>query len=473
MRVAVVGTGYVGLVTGTCFAEMGNTVWCVDVDENKIEKLKNGIIPIYEPGLTEMVERNYKSGSLHFTTDIAQALESTEIAFIAVGTPMGEDGSADLQYVLSVARSIGKFMKRHMYVVDKSTVPVGTADKVRAAIQEELDKRGSTMTFDVVSNPEFLKEGSAIADCMKPDRVVIGVDSDRAEATMRELYKPYFMNNDNLIFMDIPSAEMTKYAANSMLATKISFMNEISNICERVGADVNKVRRGIGSDRRIGFSFIYPGCGYGGSCFPKDVQALIKTAESFGYESKLLQSVEDVNHAQKEVLVGKVKKRFGENLNGYTFAVWGLAFKPDTDDMRESPAITILTSLTTAGARIKAYDPKAVREAKECYLKGNEKIIYCDSKYEALKDADALILITEWKEFRSPDFYEIRRLLKTPVIFDGRNQYDQNRVVEYGIEYYQIGVKADCSSDTANSYNSSVADSYAKNAGQNCVGVTA
>ena len=450
MRVAVVGTGYVGLVTGTCFAEMGNTVWCVDVDEKKIEKLKNGIIPIYEPGLSEMVERNYKAGSLNFTTDIAEALETSEIAFIAVGTPMGEDGSADLQYVLSVARSIGQYMKHHMYVIDKSTVPVGTASRVRATIQEELDARKSDLTFDVISNPEFLKEGSAVADCMKPDRVVIGVDSSRAEAAMRELYKPYFMNSDNLIFMDIPSAEMTKYAANSMLATKISFMNEISNICERVGADVNKVRRGIGSDRRIGFSFIYPGCGYGGSCFPKDVQALIKTAQSFGYESKLLQSVEDVNHAQKEVLVRKVKERFGDDLSGKVFATWGLAFKPDTDDMRESPAITIIKSLTDAGAKVRAYDPKAEKEAKECYLKGNESITYVDSKYEALKDADALILITEWKEFRSPDFYEIKRLLKCPVILDGRNQYDAKRVAEYGIEYHQIGVRTMTASDDAN-----------------------
>lgn len=460
MRITIFGCGYVGLVTGTCFAEMGNTVWVIDINSERIENLKKGIIPIYEPGLSEMVERNYKAGSLNFTTDIEEALETSEIAFIAVGTPMGEDGSADLQYVLSVAKSIGTHMKRHMYVVDKSTVPVGTASRVRTTIQEELDKRGSTLTFDVISNPEFLKEGSAIADCMKPDRVVIGVDSERAEAAMRELYKPYFMNNDNLIFMDIPSAEMTKYAANSMLATKISFMNEISNICEKVGADVNKVRRGIGSDKRIGFSFIYPGCGYGGSCFPKDVQALIKTAEGFGYKSKLLISVEDVNHAQKEVLVRKVKERFGEDLSVYTFATWGLAFKPDTDDMRESPAITIINSLTRAGAKIRAYDPKAVKEAKECYLKGNESITYVESKYEALKDADALILITEWKEFRSPDFYEIARLLKTPVIFDGRNQYDQKRVAEYGIEYHQIGVRPIASSDS--SANHSVGDNAKK-----------
>lgn len=442
MRITVIGTGYVGLVTGTCFAEMGNTVWCVDVNEEKIEKLKKGIIPIYEPGLSEMVERNHAAGTLNFTTDIREALEESEVAFIAVGTPMGEDGSADLQYVLTAAKNIGANMKRHMVVVDKSTVPVGTSEKVRAAVRAELEARESDLTFDVVSNPEFLKEGSAIADCMKPDRIVIGVDSEHAEEVMRELYKPYVMNTENFILMDIPSAEMTKYAANSMLATKISFMNEISNICERVGADVNKVRRGIGSDKRIGFSFIYPGCGYGGSCFPKDVQALIRTASEFGYQSKLLQSVEDVNHAQKKVLVRKVKERFGDDLSGKTFAAWGLAFKPDTDDMRESPAITILGELTAAGAKIHAYDPKAVREAKECYLKGNEHITYCDNKYEALQEADALLLITEWKEFRSPDFYEIKRLLKEPVIFDGRNQYNEKRVREYGIDYYQIGVCA-------------------------------
>ncbi len=443
MRVAVVGTGYVGLVTGTCFAEMGNTVWCVDVDEKKIENLKNGIIPIYEPGLTEMVEQNFNSKNLFFTTKIEEALEKAEIAFIAVGTPMGEDGSADLQYVLSVAKSIGKYMDHHMYVIDKSTVPVGTAEKVRATIQAELDQRGSDLTFDVISNPEFLKEGSAVADCMKPDRIVIGVDNERAEAAMRELYKPYLMNTENFIFMDIPSAEMTKYAANSMLATKISFMNEISNICERVGADVNKVRRGIGSDHRIGFSFIFPGCGYGGSCFPKDVEALIKTSAQFGYESRLLQAVEDVNHDQKNVIVNKIKQRFGNDLTGKTFGVWGLAFKPDTDDMRESPAINIINALTEAGAKIKAYDPKAEKEAQTCYLKDNTNISYMASKYEALEDSDAMVLITEWKEFRSPDFFEIKRLLKNPVIFDGRNQYDDKRVKEYGIEYYRIGLKAD------------------------------
>ena len=442
MRVAVVGTGYVGLVTGTCFAEMGNTVWCVDIDKIKIDNLKKGIIPIYEPGLSEMIERNFSVGTLSFTIDIRDALAESEVVFIAVGTPMGEDGSADLQHVLSVAKDIGINMKRHMFIVVKSTVPVGTSEKVRSAVQAELNARNSELTFDIISNPEFLKEGNAIADCMKPDRIVIGVDSEKAAIIMKELYKPYVMNTENFILMDIPSAEMTKYAANSMLATKISFMNEISNICERVGANINKVRRGIGSDHRIGFSFIYPGCGYGGSCFPKDVQALIKTADDVGYAAKLLQSVEDVNYAQKSVLVKKVKERFGNDLSGKTFAVWGLAFKPDTDDMRESPAITILQSLTDAGAKIKAYDPKAAREAKECYLKGNENIIYNDNKYETLKDADALVLITEWKEFRSPDFYEIKRLLREPVIFDGRNQYDAKRVWEYGIDYYQIGVRA-------------------------------
>ena len=440
MKVAVIGTGYVGLVTGTCFSSMGNDVWCVDVDEKKIENLKNGIIPIYEPGLTGMVLENYKKGHLNFTTRIEEALEICNICFIAVGTPMGEDGSADLQYVTAVAHSIGKYMKHHMYVVDKSTVPVGTAGKVRAAIQEELDAKGSDLTFDVISNPEFLKEGSAISDCMKPDRIVIGVDNEDAAEEMRELYKPYVMNTENFILMDIASAEMTKYAANSMLATKISFMNEISNICERVGADVNKVRRGIGSDHRIGFSFIYPGCGYGGSCFPKDVKALIRTADEYGYDARLLASVEDVNKAQKHVLAEKVKAHFGEDLKGKVFGVWGLAFKPDTDDMRESSAITIINELTKAGAKIRAYDPQAMEEAKKCYLKDNSSVEYCDSKYEALKDADALILITEWKEFRSPDFYEIERLLKNPVIFDGRNQYDAKRLKKYGFDYYQIGV---------------------------------
>ncbi len=447
MKISVIGTGYVGLVTGTCFAEMGNNVWCVDVDEEKINRLKKGVIPIYEPGLEPMVKNNYSLGHLHFTTNILEALQETEICFIAVGTPMGEDGSADLQYVTGVASEIGQGMTHHMYVVDKSTVPVGTAVVVREAIQEELDKRGSDLTFDVISNPEFLKEGTAVADCMKPDRVVVGADNSDAADVMRELYSAYIRNTENFILMDIASAEMTKYTANAMLATKISFMNEISNICERVGADVNKVRLGIGSDTRIGYSFIYPGCGYGGSCFPKDIKALIQPSHKYNYEPEMLKAVEAVNDRQKRVIPKKIVKQFGENLQGRCFAVWGLAFKPDTDDMRESAAITIIGELTKRGANVKAYDPKAVDEAKGCYLKGNERITYVESKYEALKGADALILITEWKEFRQPDFGEIVKLLKQPVIFDGRNQYDKKRLAKKGIEYHQIGVKRQMASN--------------------------
>lgn len=441
MNISVIGTGYVGLVTGTCFAEMGNNVWCVDVDEAKIENLKKGVIPIYEPGLENMVKSNSELGHLHFTVDMNEAIEKTEICFIAVGTPKGEDGSADLQYVMTAASEIGKRMQRHMYVVDKSTVPVGTAKLVRETIQAELDKRDLALTFDVISNPEFLKEGTAVADCMKPDRIVIGTDNENAAEIMRELYSVYVRNTENFILMDISSAEMTKYTANAMLATKISFMNEVGNICERVGADVNKVRLGIGSDSRIGYSFIYAGCGYGGSCFPKDVQALVRTSRQYGYEPQILEAVEAVNIRQKKVIPSKVVKKFGKDLTGRNFAVWGLAFKPDTDDMRESSAIEIINELTELGARITAYDPKAVTEAKECYLKENKNVTYVDSKYEALKGADALILITEWKEFRQPDFGEILKLLKQPVIFDGRNQYDRRRLKNKGIEYYQIGVK--------------------------------
>ena len=441
MKVAVIGTGYVGLVTGTCFSDMGNEVWCVDVDEKKIERLKAGEIPIYEPGLSELVLKNHENGNLNFTTDIKEALDRCNICFIAVGTPMGEDGSADLQYVLAVAKSIGEKMSHHMYVIDKSTVPVGTAEKVRACIQAELDKRGSDLTFDVISNPEFLKEGTAVNDCMRPDRIVIGVDNDDAAETMRELYRHYVLNTENFILMDIASAEMTKYAANSMLATKISFMNEISRICEAVGADVNKVRKGIGSDKRIGYSFIYPGCGYGGSCFPKDVKALVRTAEENGYKAELLNAVEEVNHMQKHVISDKVKEHFGQDLSGKTFAVWGLAFKPDTDDMREASAITIINDLTAAGAKIQAYDPKAMGEAQKCYLKGNDAVTYTEGKYDALKNADALILVTEWKEFRSPDFDEIKKALKSPVIFDGRNIYGSKVANKYGFDYYQIGVR--------------------------------
>ena len=441
MKISVVGTGYVGLVTGTCFAEMGNKVWCVDADEEKINCLKNGDIPIYEPGLEPLVKGNCAMGHLHFTTDIHEALQYTNICFIAVGTPMGEDGSADLQYVTAVASEIGKGMVHHMYVVDKSTVPVGTAEIVRDTIQRELDKRNSDLTFDVISNPEFLKEGTAVADCMKPDRIVIGTDNNEAAEVMRELYNVYVRNTENFILMDIPSAEMTKYTANAMLATKISFMNEISNICERVGADVNKVRLGIGSDSRIGYSFIYPGCGYGGSCFPKDVKALIRTSHKYDYEPEMLEAVESVNYRQKKILPQKVAKKFGEDLTGKRFAVWGLAFKPDTDDMRESAAIMIINELTELGAEVIAYDPQAINEAKTCYLKNNKKVSYVESKYEALKGADALLLITEWKEFRQPDFDEIVKLLKQPVIFDGRNQYDRRRLKKKGIEYYQIGVR--------------------------------
>jgi UDPglucose 6-dehydrogenase len=441
VRVSVVGTGYVGLVTGTCFAEMGNSVTCVDIDEDKVNNLKQGIVPIYEPGLEPMVLKNYESKTLHFVTDIKYALETSDICFIAVGTPMGEDGSADLQYVLAVANSIGEYMTHHMVVVDKSTVPVGTADKVRKTIQDALDKRNSDLTFDVVSNPEFLKEGAAIEDFMSPDRVVIGADNENAFEVMHELYEPFIHRSDRFIKMDIRSAEMTKYAANAMLATKISFMNEMANICERVGADINQVRHGIGSDSRIGYSFIYPGCGYGGSCFPKDVQALVKTSKDNGYTPRILDAVEDVNFDQKQVLSKKVINRFGQDLAGFTFAIWGLSFKPETDDMREASSITIINDLTERGANIVAYDPKAIDEAQHFYLKGNKKVHYVDSKYSALNNADAMLLITEWKEFRSPDFDEIKKLLKNPMIFDGRNQYNKEKLEQLDFEYYQIGVK--------------------------------
>ena len=440
MKISVIGTGYVGLVSGVCFAQMGNKVACVDIDEKKIEKLKQGIIPIYEPGLEDMTLENYKKGTLKFTTDASEAIASSLISFIAVGTPMGEDGSADLQYVLAVAKKIGQSINDYIVVVDKSTVPVGTAEKVRATIQAELDARGVDISFDVVSNPEFLKEGAAINDFLHPDRVVIGADSEKAMLYMRELYEPFMKHHDRFIAMDIKSAEMTKYAANAMLATKISFMNEMSQICERVGADINKVRNGIGSDSRIGYSFIYPGCGYGGSCFPKDVQALAKTAKDFGYTPRILDAVEAVNYAQKKVISDKVIKRFGENLEGKTFAVWGLSFKPETDDMREASSITIINELTCKGAKIVAYDPKACHEAQMHYLKGNDKVSYVDSKYDALKDADGIILVTEWQEFRSPDFDEMKKLLKTPIFFDGRNQFNKVKMQNMGFEYFQIGV---------------------------------
>jgi len=439
MNIAVIGAGYVGLVSGTCFAEMGNKVTCVDVDQYKIEKLKQGIVPIFEPGLEQMVSKNIKNKNLFFTTNLGVAIADSQIVFIAVGTPMGDDGSADLQYVLAVAKSIGETMQKRLIIVDKSTVPIGTADKVKATIQDELDKRNVSLEFDVVSNPEFLKEGAAIDDFMKPDRVVIGADSDDAFEFMKQLYSPFFRTHDRFITMDIRSAEMTKYAANTMLATKISFMNEIANICEKVGADVNKVRIGIGSDKRIGYSFIYPGAGYGGSCFPKDVKALKKIAEEHGYNANLITSVENVNDAQKLVIANKVIARFGENLKGKTFGLWGLAFKPGTDDMREAPSIYVVKELVKRGAKIKAYDPKAIEEAKEFYLKGIKEVSYYSSKYEVLKDSEALILLTEWKEFRSPDFEEIKTQLKMPVIFDGRNQYNAFNLEVKGFEYFQIG----------------------------------
>jgi len=439
LKITIVGSGYVGLVSGACFAEMGNKVTCVDIDEKKIDKLNNGIIPIFEPGLEAMVLRNIKNKNIFFTSNLANAIQDAQIVFIAVGTPMGDDGSADLQYVLAVAKSIGESMTKELVVVDKSTVPIGTADKVRTTIQNELDKRELQINFHVVSNPEFLKEGAAIDDFMKPDRVVIGADGEYAFDVMKQLYSPFFRTHDRFITMDIRSAEMTKYAANAMLATKISFMNEIANICERVGADANLVRIGIGSDKRIGYHFIYPGVGYGGACFPKDIKALQKVAEAHHYQPKIIKAVEQVNNEQKLVIANKIVKRFGEDLKGFTFGLWGLAFKPGTDDMREAPAIYVVKELTKRGAEVKAYDPKAVEEAKEFYLKGVKGISYYDSKYEVLKDADALILLTEWKEFRSPDFQEVKQQLTNPIIFDGRNQYNAFHLEQKGFEYYQIG----------------------------------
>nr|WP_298927230.1 UDP-glucose/GDP-mannose dehydrogenase family protein [uncultured Allomuricauda sp.] len=440
MNLTVIGTGYVGLVSGTCFAEMGNTVTCIDVDSQKIENLKKGIIPIYEPGLEAMVQRNIKNKTIRFSTQLSKNLENCDIAFIAVGTPMGEDGSADLKYVLQVASQIGQHMSRPLIIVDKSTVPVGTADKVSQTIAQELEKRDTSIDFHVVSNPEFLKEGDAIGDFMKPDRVVVGSDDKGATEKMRALYAPFFRSStDRLITMDVKSAEMTKYVANAMLATKISFMNEVANICELVGADVNKVRIGIGSDSRIGYSFIYPGSGYGGSCFPKDVKALKKTAEENGYEAELIGAVENVNDRQKMVIANKVISKFGENLSGKTFAIWGLSFKPETDDMREAPSIYIIKELIKRGANVRAYDPKAMDEAKEFYLKDVPNITYFSSKYEAISNADAMILLTEWKEFRSPDFHEIKKQLTKPIIFDGRNQYNEALLSEMKFEYFQIG----------------------------------
>ena len=442
MDIAVIGTGYVGLVTGACFAEMGNRVTCVDVDADKIANLKRGMLPIYEPGLDAIVTSNFRSGRLRFTTSLAEAMAGARVYFIAVGTPPGEDGSADLQYVLAVAREIGRHLNDYALVVDKSTVPVGTAEKVRAALQGELDRRGAALEFDVVSNPEFLKEGDAVNDFMRPDRVVVGVDSDRARDLMEELYAPFNRNHQRTLFMGVRDAEMTKYAANAMLATKISFMNEIAGLCERLGVDVENVRLGIGSDNRIGYSFIYPGCGYGGSCFPKDVQALIRTAEDSAYSPLVLNAVENRNQRQKHRLAEKVKDRYGADLSGRCFAVWGLAFKPGTDDMREAPSVYLLHSLIGAGAKACAYDPVAMdtarRELPSDWFE-NGRLSLAEDQYAALADADALVLVTEWKPFRHPDFAVLKRRLKTPLIFDGRNQYDPERLRADGFEYVGIG----------------------------------
>ena len=436
MNIAIVGTGYVGLVTGTCFAETGANVTCIDVNEEKIAKLKEGIIPIYEPGLEDMVERNVKAGRLHFSTSLVECLDDVEIVFSAVGTPPDEDGSADLKYVLEVARTIGKHINKYTLVVTKSTVPVGTAKKVKAAIQEELDKRGVDVAFDVASNPEFLKEGNAIDDFMSPDRVVVGVESERAKKLMSKLYKPFMYVNFRVIFMDIPSAEMTKYAANSMLATRISFMNDIANLCELVGADVTAVRDGIGSDSRIGRKFLYAGCGYGGSCFPKDVKALIKTAEQNGYDMKVLKAVEDVNERQKSILFDKPNRHFEGELKGKTIALWGLAFKPGTDDMREAPSLVLIEKLKAAGCHVRAFDPVAINESRR---RIGDTIYYATDIYDAVLEADALMLVTEWKEFRMPNWKVIKKVMNEPVVFDGRNIFDSDDVQENGFIYHCIG----------------------------------
>ena len=440
MKLAVVGTGYVGLVTGTCFAEMGNDVICVDNDKKKIDLLNSGKIHIWEPGLEEMVIRNSKEGRLNFTSDIKNAVERSQICIIAVGTPPGENGSADLQYVLAVARDIATYMNDYKIIIDKSTVPVGTADKVKATVQKVLDEHGVDYPFYVVSNPEFLKEGDAINDSMKPDRVVVGTDSEKCAEILHELYAPFCRTRDKLIVMSVRSAEMTKYAANAILATKISFMNDIANLCELMGADVSEVRHGIGADSRIGYKFIYPGVGYGGSCFPKDVKALIHMAKKAGTTVRVLQSVEDVNEDQKTVLVKKVKSHFSEDLTGLMFAIWGLAFKPKTDDMRQAPSITIIKGLLKAGATIQAYDPVAMDEAGRVFG-DNPKIKYTHGNYDALKGADALLLVTEWNQFRYPDFEKVKKLLNKPVIFDGRNQYNPKELKELGFNYYAIGRK--------------------------------
>lgn len=438
MKIAIVGTGYVGLVTGACFAEIGVDVICVDTNKEKVEALKKGIMPIFENGLEEMVNKNVKAGRLHFTTSLEECLNEVEVIFSAVGTPPDEDGSADLSYVLEVARTIGQNMGEYVLVVTKSTVPVGTAQKVRATIQKELEKRKISLPFDVASNPEFLKEGNAINDFMSPDRVVVGVDSERAKKLMSKLYKPFFLNNFRVIFMDIPSAEMTKYAANSMLATRISFMNDIANLCELVGADVNMVRNGIGSDTRIGRKFLYPGIGYGGSCFPKDVKALIKTAEQKGYAMRVLHAVEEVNERQKSILFDKLNKHFKNDINRKTISLWGLSFKPETDDMREAPALVLIDKLIKAGCKVKVYDPVAMEECRRRIDIG-KNIYYAKDMYDAVLEADALMLLTEWKEFRMPSWPVIKKTMQQTVILDGRNIYEKQEMKELGFTYYCIG----------------------------------
>ncbi len=439
MRISIVGTGYVGLVTGTCFADVGNQVLCVDKDQAKIDMLLSGNIPIYEPGLERLVKQSVSQERLSFTTDIKKAVDHAEIIFIAVGTPPDEDGSADLSHVLAVAKSIGQNLQEHRVIVTKSTVPVGTAERVRAAIAKELEIRGVDVEFSVASNPEFLKEGAAIEDFMKPDRVVVGADDERAVELMRQLYAPFNRNHERLIVMDIPSAELTKYAANAMLATKISFMNELSNLAERLDADIELVRQGIGSDPRIGYHFIYPGCGYGGSCFPKDVQALHRTAKQQGYDAKILDAVEAVNQEQKYVILQKIDAQLGQDLTGKTFAIWGLSFKPNTDDMREAPSLVIINGLVERGAKIKAFDPVAMNEAAHMLESVKSSVEFVDDMYAATEDADALVIVTEWKTFRSPDFERLKRQLKKPLIFDGRNIYDPAALSRDGFKYHGIG----------------------------------
>ena len=442
MNITVVGTGYVGLVTGACFAEMGNVVTCVDVDSGKIAALREGNVPIYEPGLEAIVSENGKAGRLKFTTSLAEAMQESDLYFIAVGTPPGEDGSADLSHVLSVAEEIGKNLSVPAIVVNKSTVPVGTALRVAEVIQAELDKRGVDLRFDVVSNPEFLKEGAAIEDFMRPDRIVVGVQSEHAREVMSELYQTFSRNHDKLMFMGVRDAELTKYAANAMLATKISFMNEVANLAERMGVDIENVRKGIGSDRRIGYSFIYPGCGYGGSCFPKDVKALMRMGEQYDFDTRVLRAVEDRNETQKQRLFEKLIQRFGEDMSGRVIGIWGLAFKPGTDDMREASSVPLINALIAAGASVRAYDPVAMEESRKHFpaeLFTDGRITLCDHQYDALADADAMVLVTEWKPFRQPDFNAIQKLLKQPVIIDGRNQYDPRALKAQGFDYSGIG----------------------------------